>query len=419
MTKNLNVYFKNKLAGCLYHDAGKISFQYNLDYINDENSEAISASMPLSADIFLHEIVEPFFSGLLPEDVVRTKIAKILKTDSQNTFELLKQIGSDCAGAISTYPPESNPLGQPLQEYKILENNKAIEVLLDLKKRPLYIGEDDFRVSGSGAQDKLIACVIDNKIALPLHGTPSTHIIKPNIEGYKDTTYNELFCMKLAALCGLRTPNTFIKKINNIPFYVVERYDRKLNNETWERIHQEDFCQILKIMPQKKYESDGGPSLKDCFNLLKYHELPASNTIDFLDLVIFNYLIGNGDAHGKNFSVLYEQKLPTLSPCYDLMCTAILAPYYRKHNMAMRLGSKKYLMCNVTRNSFITLAETTGFREDFILKRVDNLSNSIIENAKILADNLNNDENTQSDVYDKIIDIIKLHVERTKIYTDL
>ncbi|MBE6451601.1 MAG: type II toxin-antitoxin system HipA family toxin [Alphaproteobacteria bacterium] len=410
MTEILNVYFKNKLAGYLSYDNGLLSFQYHRDYLSDKDRTPISASLPLCDEIFGDNIARPFFDGLLPEDSARVQIARILQTDSRNTFALLKSIGADCAGAISVYPQNAkiNVLSAP--EYRYIEDDEAYNILSSLKVRPLYIGDDDFRISGAGAQDKLIACFINNKLVLPLNGTPSTHIIKPNIEGYADTVFNELFCMKLAKACGLNAPTCYIKTIKDKKFYVVQRYDRENYDGLWTRIHQEDFCQILNILPENKYESDGGPNLKSCFNLLSQIGVSAVSKIAFIDLIIFNYLIGNGDAHAKNFSVLYKNNIPELAPCYDLMCTAVMSEYYEKHKMAMKLSSSKYYMSKVRRENFEKLSEISGYRSDFILKRLDILSSKILKKAYELADELNSSQDTKSDVYLSIIEIIKKHI---------
>jgi serine/threonine-protein kinase HipA len=410
MTDVLNVYLKNKFAGCLSYSNGELSFQYDKNYLANNNNFPLSASLPLSESIFNDNVVRPFFDGLLPEDVARTQIARILKTDSRNTFALLKSIGADCAGAISVQSQNVKLQDLSNPKYKYIEDEEAYNILSSLKLRPLYIGEDDFRISGAGAQDKLIACIINNKLALPLNGTPSTHIIKPNIEGYKDTVFNELFCMKLAKACGLNAPGCFIKTIKDKNFYVVERYDREKSDELWTRIHQEDFCQILNILPENKYESDGGPNLKSCFELLDKLKVAATSKIAFIDLIIFNYLIGNGDAHAKNFSILYKNDIPMLAPCYDLMCTAIMDPYYDKHKMAMKLCATKYFMSRVKRDNFAKLSEISGYRADFILKRLDVMSTKIGKEANKLANVLNSTTDTQSNVYCSIIKIIEKHV---------
>ncbi len=122
---------------------------------------------------------------------------------------------------------------------------------------------------------------------------------------------------------------------------LAERYDRVRDEEdNIQRVHQEDFCQALGIPAEIKYQSAGGPSLADCFGLIREaSSAPALDLIALLDAVIFNLLIGNHDAHAKNFSLLYrpDQSI-RLAPLYDLVCTV----YYEEltDKMAMKIGGE-------------------------------------------------------------------------------
>ncbi|MBK9631318.1 MAG: HipA domain-containing protein [Saprospiraceae bacterium] len=122
--------------------------------------------------------------------------------------------------------------------------------------------------------------------------------------------FNEALCMRLAAAIGINTAKVEIGSAEGNDYILVERYDRSIlpgNNGQYVRLHQEDFCQALGIVSDKKYQQEGGPSLKDCFKLLR--EISNTPLIDLqrlLDIVIFNYIVGNHDAYGKNFSLLYE-----------------------------------------------------------------------------------------------------------------
>lgn len=412
MTEILHVYYHTALAGYLTKEKGLLFFQYDDEYLSAGNKQ-IGINFPLQAGKFGDDVVKPFLDGLLAEESIRIKIARLLQTDSRNTFAILERIGGDCAGALSILPADVpiNNLRTP--EYKYLDDDNAYDILSSLKAQP-FIGDDDVRISCSGAQDKFVACIIDNRVALPLHGTPSTHIIKPNIEGLSDSVFNELFCMKLAKACGLNAPDCFIQKIKDKFFYVVGRYDRENANGQWTRIHQEDFCQILTVLPENKYESGGGPNLAACFHLLNDINVLAPSKIAFLDLVIFNYLIGNGDAHAKNFSILYKNTVPELAPCYDLLCTAIYFSPYHKNKMAMKLGGSKYHMCTVNRESFKKLSAISGYSAAFILKRLDMLASKIIGEAQKLAEELNALPDYSSDIYSKILAIIEKHCRMIK-----
>jgi serine/threonine-protein kinase HipA len=405
----LYVYLHNVLAGQLIRSKMQLSFQYDASYLDYDKAQPISAALPLQIQPFVNDVVKPFFSGLLPEGLVRVKLSHLFQTSPDNIFGLLREIGTDCAGAITVLPPGQRLACLKENSYKFLSDYEAAQILSTLNTRPLYAGSGDFRVSGAGAQDKLIACLIDNKLALPLHGTPSTHIFKTAIQDFKGSVFNEYFCMQLAELCGLNVPPTAIHLFDKIPCCVITRYDRKqLAYGQTVRLHQEDFCQILAVDPESKYESEGGPNCQDCFDLLNCLGVSGTDRIQFLEMLMFNFLIGNGDAHAKNFSILYEGKCATLAPFYDLMSTILYAPFAPKHKMAMKLPGSNYLFRYVHRKYFENLHAVTGFRKDFILKRLDGLLSKIVPLAERLNWQLTG--GCASDIYAEIIKVIEHHV---------
>jgi serine/threonine-protein kinase HipA len=198
----------------------------------------------------------------------------------------------------------------------------------------------------------------------------------------------------------------------NIPYYLVERYDRTINNDGQVcRIHQEDFCQALGIAPELKYEREGGPSLKTCQTLItKYALRPAVDHIRFINIIIFNYLIGNADAHGKNFSFLYRENKPDLAPAYDLLSTEIYPDLSKK--MAMKIGST-YKPRDVYRHDFYKLVPDTKASKSGIDKQIDIMVGKIVAGAENLKKDLEAHLYT-SDVFEKIIGVIKERTLRLK-----
>lgn len=312
-----------------------------------------------------------------------------------------------CGIIISTkYFPNTNV--KP--EYKVLTDKEAEEILSELYKHPLLAGEHNIRISGAGAQYKLMISFINNKIAIPIKNTPSTHIIKPVIKDIESSVQNEYFCMHLAKLVNLPVPDVQIIWLNKKPYYVIERYDRtKLDSNKIVRLHQEDFCQATNIPPEYKYENEGGPSLKDCFNLLdnriKNGYMAGINKIKLLQAVIFNFLIGNGDAHGKNFSILYKQDYEELAPFYDLMSTVVYGNPY-KAKMAMKL-SGKYKFTDIRMRQFDKLSEITGFREQFIRQHVAKLSKQVLDKSHQLLLKFNKEQDAEVKIYSDIVKIIE------------
>lgn len=338
MPKSLQVKLNNKLIGELLQDSnGKFSFRY----INGVKYP-ISLSLPVSEKIFENNECKGFFNGLLPEsENVRKAIGKKYGINYKNDFSLLKAIGYDCAGAISFIDYDEN-FEQNLPEYfeingKVLSNNELEKYITELPKKPLALGADGMRLSLAGAQDKTAVVLINNEVAIPDKYIPTTHILKPAITDLKDTVENEYICLKVAEQIGIKVPKSEIRKVNGIKYFLIERYDRAVNNGKLKRIHQEDFCQASNITSAFKYQVDGGVSYPDCFEILKKTSQPAVSIVRFLNLIVFNYLIGNNDAHGKNYSILHlDNGKIEFAPAYDILSTRVYENL--SHKMAMKIG---------------------------------------------------------------------------------
>lgn len=340
MSRVLDVYLQDFYAGQLVqNDFGVLVFTYDKIYV-EQKKLALSLSLPLRVEPYEGNEAKAFFSGVLPDDIVRHRLARYLGVSEKNPFALLEAIGGECAGALSLYPEGQEPLKIKDEDREVLDDRKLKEILDLLKSRPLLAGEDGLRLSLAGAQDKIAIGLKDGKIVLIRGATPTTHILKPIISDVQDSVHNELFCTRLAKLVGIDVPHAEIHFLNGTPYFLIERYDReKDSNGLVRRLHQEDFCQALSIMPEMKYEREGGPSVSQGIALLQRNSItPAVDQLRFLDLLIFNYIIGNADAHGKNFSLLYKNLKPTLSPAYDLLCTAVYEEFSAK--MAMKIGGK-------------------------------------------------------------------------------
>lgn len=381
MARTLNVYLRRQLVGQLIQDEhGQMTFCYAESWLNDAKAIPLSHSLPLRKERFSRNGCQGFFAGILPEQSKREIIAKNLGISARNDFAMLEQIGGECAGAV-TFIPSGESLPEHNYSYRQLTSEKLAEILRQLPRRPLMAGEDGIRLSLAGAQDKIAVHVSSNQISMPLGGAPSTHILKPAIERFEGIVFNEAFCMKLARAIGLHTARAEVGKVETIDYLLVERYDRTLlkdsssGPEYLEREHQEDFCQALGIVPDNKYQNEGGPSLKQCFALLR--ELSSAPVIDLqrlLDAVIFNFLIGNHDAHGKNFSLLYGRET-RLAPLYDVLSTAYYPELSPK--MAMKIGGE-YVSDKVLPKHFDQLAEEAGLAMPMVKRRVRELAETVL-----------------------------------------
>jgi serine/threonine-protein kinase HipA len=164
-------------------------------------------------------------------------------------------------------------------------------------------------------------------------------LLKPDYGHYEDLAANESFCMQVAARAGFDAASTELLEIGKTPCLYVERFDRTVGAGKVERIHQEDMCQALGILPAAKYEENGGPSVAAIVDLLRSLGGPRAAVFinAFVRAVALNFLLGNSDAHGKNFSLLYEpERGVRLAPLYDVVSTAVYADVTDR--MAMRIG---------------------------------------------------------------------------------
>ena len=387
MPRTLDVYLHRHLIGKLVqNDHGHMIFDYVESWLRNPTAIPLSQSLPLTKKHFTRNDCRGFFAGVLPDESKREIIARNLGISARNDFAMLERIGGECAGAV-TFIPEGATLPEPDNAHRQLSPPELADIIKKLPRRPLLAGENGIRLSLAGAQDKIAVHVLSGQISVPLNGAPSTHILKPAIERFEGVVFNEALCMRLAQAVGLNTANVEIGQVEGIDYLLVQRYDRAMNaewpggSERLSREHQEDFCQALGIVPEHKYQNEGGPSIKQCFELVRAaSSTPVIDLQALLDAVIFNWLIGNNDAHGKNFSLVYRGQISSglqtrLSPLYDLLSTVYYPELSPK--MAMKLGSE-YLSDRIAPANFERMAEEAGLAKPMMKGRVAELAHAVI-----------------------------------------
>lgn len=283
----------------------------------------LSLALPVSERIYPQGVTRSFLDGLLPEGESRRAIARDVGVRAQDTFALLRELGRDCAGAIVVQPiDDPAPPMATTTSAQALGESELEDLVRNLRSAPLGAG-GQVRVSLAGVQEKLLLTRMpDGRWGRPVDGAPSTHILKPEIAAYPHTVENEAFCMRVAKHLGLDAASVETTDVADRKLIVVERYDRDVSADgAVRRIHQEDLCQALGVPPEIKYEEDGGPSLRQIADVLQ-SVAPLDSLETLLKATTLNVLLGNGDAHGKNFSLLHSSSgALTLAPLYDLLCT--------------------------------------------------------------------------------------------------
>ena len=332
----------------------KLTFTYADTWRANPYNFPLSLSMPLAVKTHTTEKVEPFLWGLLPDnDFVIGQWAKKFQVSQKNAFALLSHVGQDCAGAIQLVRPEHLQAIQSghgdtqwLTETDIADRLKQLVIDHSATRRPRDTGQ----FSLAGAQPKTALIFQNGKWGVPSGATPTTHILKPPTGEFDGFAENEHFCMELANALGLNTAQSKIVQFKKQHAIVIERYDRIDINGVINRIHQEDFCQALGVSPYQKYQSEGGPDIKNSIELIKNNSSdPSADVETFLKAIALNWLIGGTDAHAKNYSVLIgAQGQVRLAPLYDISSAL---PYpdiqFQKLRLAMKIGGK-YKLQDIT-----------------------------------------------------------------------
>ena len=394
MSLGLKVYLFEKEVGVLKQVKDNFVFEYSDAYLQDETAIAISVSLPLSKDTSIKNS-KTFFAALLPESKIRAALAKKHNISEENDFALLNKLGGECAGAIRI--GEKNLEAFPRKE---ISEAKLYEYFTNQDRQSLMSHQGERRISLAGVQEKIVVLREGESLYFPASDELSSHIIKPEISGYKGSAHNEYFCMRLAHTIGLSAAMVDLKFAQDKPYLLVRRYDR----DGQKRLHQEDFTQALATSFKYQNESPDDLGFKDCFKLIK--ECSSAAAYDqkrFIELLIFNFLIGNDDAHLKNFSFLYRDsgRHVELAPCYDLLATGVYSDL--KPEMAMKIGAE-YQFRRLRPSDWEILIQDLGIKETYFKA----LAKNVYERTLNFAQQLSKDLEPKHEVYDAIIEQMKL-----------
>ncbi|MCK0746245.1 type II toxin-antitoxin system HipA family toxin [Chromohalobacter nigrandesensis] len=317
----LDVYHDDCLVGRLYN-AQPLRFEYEPPWQASPQAVSLSPSLPLTRRIHIGDEVVAYFENLLPEGDLRHHLE--IRHHTSTLFGLLKAIGGDTASGF-TLIPSGEALATP--RYHPLRWSALAEHLHHRERGPLLSQQGEgARISLAGAQDKLLLMLMeDGSPAIPEGSAPSSHILKPDIRrlsGIWASALNETFCMQLAAKLELEVAEASYQLETRA--CLVRRYDRAPDGRGGlRRLHQLDLCQLSGAPSSIKYESDGGPGLARCRELLQQAGVPARDFQRLIGWFFFNLLIGNNDSHAKNLSLLQADEGPRLAPFYDLMSTTL------------------------------------------------------------------------------------------------
>lgn len=332
-------------TGAVGESGADVWYRYDQAVVREDSgspmsTRAISLRMPVIDRPYDHAATLVFFDNLLLESDLRAELARTEKRDASDIAGLLGRVGAECAGAVSMWP-HGVPLAAP--DYRPL-SPEAVEALFDERHgERLTQALLESQQTMSGVQRKLVLRKHDHSWYLPLNGAPGTHVIKRSSGRYDGLVPNELACLRLFATLNLRVPQA--TPFGGAPDWpdgsreprliAVVRFDRSETAATPTasanalppivRLHQEDLCQITGRRPASKYQQQGGPTFRDLATVIRrYTASPDTDLQAALTAAIANVCVGNGDAHGKNFSLLTTAEgNHQLAPFYDIVSTDV------------------------------------------------------------------------------------------------
>lgn len=413
MAEELIALFEKRKVGRVILESGRLSFHYDEEWRSSElQSFPLSLSMPLIAAEHGHAPTHAFLWGLLPDNErVLDRWASRFHVSARNPFALIANVGEDCAGAVQFVRPERlQKLRNQIRESVVwLTEEEVAERLIELRRdhSAWRLPGDTGQFSLAGAQPKTALLYRDGRWGIPSGRTPSTHILKPPLLEWKGHAENEHFCLELAATLGLVASKSSVRRFGDEVAIVIERYDRVSDGPRIERRHQEDTCQALAIPPTRKYENDGGPSIRDIVGLVRAQgSHPREDVGRFLDAVMFNWLIAGTDAHAKNYSVLMSfERSVRLAPLYDV---ASILPYpgvqIPKLKMPMKIGGE-YRLRQIGIRQWRKLANEVRVDEDELVQRLRTLAEEIPDHTSKLRSEVR-DHGLAHPLIDRLADAI-------------
>jgi len=379
-------------------------FQYAESWLIHPSRRVLSLSMPFKPgnSLFTGDVVESYFDNLLPDsEAIRQRIQKKFATKDKSPFALLAEIGRDCVGAIQLLPEGEEPIGWDSIQVKPLSEQEVEKQLHAVVSQPMGAGgNEDFRISIAGAQEKTALTWHGNQWCLPLAQTPTTHIFKlplglvGNMRADMSTSVeNEWLCSKIMAAYGIPIASCEMGQFGDSKVLVVERFDRKFvgNGQYWLRLPQEDMCQALGKPPSLKYEADGGPGMADILKLLRGSRVSKQDRVHFFKVQILFWMLAATDGHAKNFSLFHEKDgMYCMTPMYDVLSTwpimgegsGRLSWHDAKLAMAFRAKHKHYKLKDISTRHFFDVANKLGLSDE-----VGGMIDEVVEaTPKVLQD---------------------------------
>ena len=357
--------------------------EFSLNYFDEWKKNGFALSPHLSFADSNSESIKNFLKNLLPEGENLDDISIFLQISKYNTFSLIKEIGQDIAGAINFYENITNTQDKIFIE---IDKQKLLKKIKNIDYENILIWNGKVRLSIAGVGKKLPVMIKDNKIGFGDGKYASTHILKFDKKNLH-LVENEYLSLKLAKKIGLEVNDVEIIDIEDEKILLVKRFDRIYNNDSVIKKHIIDGCQILDLPPEYKYQkvfgknsAIEGVSIKKLSTIIdKFCSIKEKDK--FIEWILFNLIIGNSDAHGKNISFYIDKKI-SITPFYDILNTCIYKNIYDT-NLSMSIGDN-FELESLEYSDFLDLAYDLNIKENFLFNKFKKLLQKTKKEIKLI-----------------------------------
>jgi serine/threonine-protein kinase HipA len=377
---------------------------------------ALSPGLPLGVASHPSATIRRFIENLLPEGRALDIAASVKGVAKSNIYGLIHALGAETTGAFRFLPPDVDGSAvTPPGALRCVTVDELDQRIRDRDQQPFVLWDGQVRLSVPGYQDKLLVYVDGalhdgnlqdgaNLIAplyLPDHPLASTHILKPQPQDgrFAHMVVNEHFCMRLAQALGMPVADVALLRTPR-PVLAVTRFDRQRRTApdgtpTVRRLHTIDLCQAADVPVSFKYErhlgSTGaaaqyrdGTSFETLFAQLRHVHQKAREKLTLLRWALFQLLIGNCDAHGKNFAFFVDANGLHTAPWFDLV-SVVQYPGV-SHELAMAFG-EVFDIRDIKAFALADFATRVGIDRRLMQREAQRMANATRQHAAALADN--------------------------------
>jgi len=383
MSKNkLSITMSDKLVASVWVDSAEETYKFEYSEEWRENGFSVSPHLQLHSSS-KSGVVRRFLENLIPEGKGLEDITQFAHISKNNTFAIIKAIGYDTSGSLM-FREHTN---QYEQIFRPISDDELVDRISNIEESSIVIWDSKERLSLAGVQEKLPVIIKKGQIGLGDGVLSSTHIMKFQTKKHANIVVNEFFCMKLAKKIHLNVAEVELKRFKEHPVLMVKRFDRVYKGNRVERLHVIDACQMLDLSSTHKYERNfgsgrdvkdirEGASFSKLFKSADLCEVPAKAKLEMLNWSVFNLIIGNADAHGKNFSFFVDKRGIKPTPFYDMLC--IIAHGNVEHDLAMAYGDE-FNPDEVKAYQLREFADAIGLNFKLVSQSVDKIASLIIK----------------------------------------